>query len=172
MSALDRYQQFFRKLGPGGLDFCRELGRHMDLLSTQTGSKPLQFIDAPPAGSIGKAVPPLTQFYVTGAHGTFRVVITAPQNVVARSGLIAKLAAVNGKQNWQAAPIVYNLQSALDLNFNNSAASGVTDYGLAPQTSYTIQQPSTTLYWRVRASYDGINFNQWQVFPNAVASGT
>ena len=47
----------------------------------------------------------------------------------------------------------------------------MTTYGPTPETSLSITNPNVTLFWRLRSSYDGVNWNVWQVFISAAVCG-
>lgn len=181
MSTIDRHLDEFKKLSPGAYQAMKEVSRILDHHYALHGRSGLFFEDDvnPDRSSnfhrISTQVPPPANFTVTPLDGKYMIAIANPENIQPVSVQIAQARAV-GSVNALSRPIVHNLQSALDINFN--AASGITDYGISPVTAYTIQDPNVTKFWRLRSSYDGKNWNQWQIFsdptvcgPEAVYSG-
>src|SRR5256885_12871742 len=53
---------------------------------------------------------------------------------------------------------LFRSQSATGVLFD--AASKVITYGPTPETSLSITNPNVTLFWRLRSSYDGANWNR------------
>jgi len=51
------------------------------------------------------------------------------------------------------------------------ANGNVTTYGPTPETSLSITNPNATLFWRLRSSYDEVNWNDWQIYSSASACG-
>lgn len=174
MSTIDRHLDEFKKVSPGAYQAMREVSRVLDQHGSILGRSKFVFEDEvnPDRSSslrqISAVAPPPASFTVAPLDGKFIIAIANPQNVLPQSVAILQAragASVNGLH----APILHNLQSATDLNFN--AASGVTDYGFTSATAYTFQDPNVTKFWRLRSSYDGQNWNQWQIFSNPSTCG-
>jgi hypothetical protein len=123
-------------------------GIHLALQSlyAQTGTTPLAKVDATAAAFT--APPAASRLSVSGANGSFTISITAAQS----------------SNN---APIYQEISSATVANF----ASGVTVYPISTNTSYVFPNPGTTLYWRLRSSYNQQNWSSYTVQPGAVSSG-
>jgi hypothetical protein len=132
-------------------------GIHLALQSlyAQTGTAPLQKIDATPAAFTSPPAP--SQLAVSGANGSFTVSITTPQNA---SGPTAPRNAIN-------APIYQEISSSPAANF----VSGVTTHPVSTNTSYVFPNPGATLYWRLRSSYNQQNWTNYIAQPGAVSSG-
>ncbi|MGC2400640.1 MAG: hypothetical protein WA510_12680 [Acidobacteriaceae bacterium] len=122
-------------------------GIHLALQSlyAQTGTAPLSRIDKQVNAFTGAPAP--SQFMVTGANGRFSISITPTQNA--------------GNT-----PVYQELSSSAAANFS----SGVTVYPVSTSTSYVIQSPGSTLYWRLRSSYNQQNWSSYYVQPGAVSS--
>jgi len=58
--------------------------------------------------------------------------------------------------------MVHQLQSATTTLFD--AASGVVTYGPFSELTQTFQLPNQSLFWRIRSSFDGTNWNAWQIY--------
>jgi hypothetical protein len=123
-------------------------GIHLALQSlyAQTGTAPLSKVDQ--HAKAFTAAPAPSQFNVSGANGSFGVSITSSQNA--------------GNT-----PIYQELSSSPVANFS----SGVTIYPVSTSTSYVFQNPGSTLYWRLRSSYNQQNWSSYYVQPGAVSSG-
>jgi hypothetical protein len=124
-------------------------------LYAQTGTTPLQKIDATPAAFTPPPAP--SQLAVSGANGSFTASITTPQNA---SGAITPRNATN-------APIYQEISSSPVANF----VSGVITYPVSTNTSYVFPSPGATLYWRLRSSYNQQNWTSYIAQPGAVSSG-
>jgi hypothetical protein len=174
MSDLDKYAGEFAKVSPGMHTAWKHLGRILDQHGAIIGRSKLEFQDdvLPDRQTglhrVSAIVPPQASFTVTPLDGKFMVAIANPQNVQPQSVQILQNRAI-ASINARNAPIVHNLQSATDVNFN--AASNIVDYGISPVTAYTVQDPNITRFFRLRSSYDGINWNQWQIYSSALTCG-
>lgn len=144
-----------------------ELCKRMEAVGTKIGGIP-GFTDTPSSVTTNVAPPATVGIDVSGIDGKFLITLTNPQTVNPQSPTIASLRWVNGV-NPGRFPIVHNLQSATDLNFNN--ASNLVDYGISGQLGYEIQDPNVTRFFRVRSSYDGQNWNNWTVYSSAATCG-
>lgn len=168
MSVLDRYILDFRNVNPSLHAPMQALSKELDSIRAVIGNGSSGFIDDPSAIQSTVAAPAPATLNVTGVDGKFIISITNPQSLVPQSVAIMQ-AQVAAGLNVNNTLILHNLQSASDLNFNNS--SGITDYGISPQLGYTIQNPNSTFFWRIRSSYDGKNWNAWQVFSSPLQCG-
>jgi hypothetical protein len=132
-------------------------GIHLALQSlyAQTGTAPLQKIDATPGAFTSPPAP--SQLAVSGANGSFTISITTPQNA---SGAAAPRNATN-------APIYQEISSSPTANF----VSGVTTYPVSTNTSYVFPNPGVILYWRLRSSYNQQNWTSYIAQAGAVSSG-
>lgn len=125
--------------------------------------------DPAPASSPSKvAIPQPAQFNVVGIDGKFVIFVTNPQSILPLSVSILQ-AQINAGSNSTLTPILHNLQSATTLNFDES--SDFKDYGVSPQLVWTDQDPNITRFFRLRSSYDGENWNEWQFFASAEQCG-
>ena len=175
MSAgLQKYKDAFRT-GDKDTQFTAwvAMSQAMDRLYAQVGGQAFKFIDTVlPDASTGQSVascaPSPAQFYVVGVDGKFIISIANPQNILPLSPAIAQARASAGI-NATSAPILHNLQSCSTVNFD--AAGGLTDYGISPQLVQTYQNPNVTLFWRLRSSYDGKTWNQWQIGSSTATCG-
>lgn len=170
MSTLARFATAFRDGDKAKMHTAwKELDKQLDLLTTQTGYSALTAVTSSSEQVGTKPMPPLGAFRAAGSKGVFTVQIANPQQVQALSPAIGKLQRAAGS-NVSAVPILHNLQSATSTSFD--ASSGLKDYGVSTQSQYSIPIPSTTLFFRVRHSYDGVNWTSWQLYPSSVASGS
>jgi len=126
------------------------------------------FQDDPTTAVQAKAPPPPASFTVNGVDGKFEIQITLPQDVQ-QSTVTLYQASFGSDMNRLRAPILHQIQSATSVLFD--AASKVTTYGPTPETSLSITNPNVTLFWRLRSSYDGVNWNAWQVFISPAVCG-
>src|SRR5437016_2941813 len=126
------------------------------------------FQDDPNNVPQAKAAPPPAGFTVIGVDGKFEIQIALPQDVQAPTVTLYR-ASFGADMNRLRAPIVHQIQSATSVLFD--AASKVTTYGPTPETSLSITNPNVTLFWRLRSSYDGVNWNAWVVFISAAVCG-
>lgn len=117
--------------------------------------------------SQNKAVPPACQFVVQGVDGKFVVDITPPANQPPAS--INLRATRPSLTTTPVSVIYYELRSATDNTFD--AAGGVTVYGPSSQVHWEIQDPNQTKFWQLRASYDGVNWNDWNSYTSLVVCG-
>lgn len=170
MSTLKQYATDFKKLGTRPYQAILAIDTQLDFLLSQVGNKSLAFIDTPstPSATTKPAVPGPCVFSVIGTNGSFIISITNPQNVLPQSTGIAS-AQVNLGTNAGQVTILHELQSCSTLNFDH--AGGVQDYGVGAQLGYEFQNANVTLFWRIRDSYDGVNWNSWQVYSSPVTCG-
>ena len=147
------------------------LGRMYDRLRVTIPNFDQGFIDEPLNQGTATAqitVPAPCQFNVAGVDGKYLITITLPQDQNPTTVALL-LATTQNNPNALNVPIVHQLQSATDVNFN--AASNVTAYGPSAQLSWEIQDPNQTKFWRLQSSFDGQNFNPWQIFQCAAVCG-
>jgi hypothetical protein len=126
------------------------------------------FQDDPTQSPEVKAPPPPSGLTVKGVDGKFEVQITLPQDTQPQTVTLYQ-ASFGFDLNRRRAPIVHQIQSATGVLFD--AASNVTTYGPTPETSLEVTNPNVTLFWRLRSSYDGVNWNDWQIFSSALFCG-
>jgi hypothetical protein len=148
------------------LGYQAVVGALSDLYS-KMGRLPLALVDGVGSQTPGP-IPPPAQFAVQGIDGKFLVAIVNPQNVLALTPAIARARALAGV-NSGFTPILHNLQSALDVNFDNN--SSLVDYGISPQLAYEVQDPLVTRFFRLRSSFDGKNWNPWQIYSSPITCG-
>jgi hypothetical protein len=147
-----------------------EMSRAIDTLANRAGVEKLQLVDVTvpqPATGLRQQpaeAPPQCQFAVSGQDGKFTIEIANPQDQQPLSTGIAQ-GLVWLPSNAARNSVIHNLQSCETVDFD--AANGLTDYGDSSQLTYHFQNPNVTLFWRVRSSYDGTNWNQWQIYGNA-----
>jgi len=168
MTQLAKYRGVFQSIDPRLVQYHDEHETLLKRIIQQIGGIPEQFVDDPSKVEQGAAPPPAASFNVTGIDGKFVTNINNPQTVQAQSVLQAKLRFHAG-MNLRRTAILHNLQSATDLNFNQN--SGLKDYGTSPQLMWTDQDPNVTRFFRLRSSFDGVTWNAWQVFSNALVCG-
>lgn len=168
MSTLKRYSSALRNIHPDLGKAWDELDRLHDTLSARTGGSQPTFVDSPTTTPVAPTQPQAARFSVTASGGVFAVQITNPQHVQPSSVALARAQAIK-KPNAPLSAIYHNLQSATDVNFDS--ASSLTDYGISTQVAWNIPNANATLYWRLRSSFDGKNFNPFQVFVAAGNSG-
>ena len=126
------------------------------------------FIDDPLTVPEAKPAPPPAAFTVTGVDGKFEIQITLPQDTQPQTVTLYQ-ARFGLDFNRTRALIVHQLQSATNMLFD--ASGKVTTYGPTPETSLSITQPNVTLFWRLRSSYDQVNWNDWQIYSSAAVCG-
>ena len=169
MGAIKQYATDFKALGTRPYQAILAIDTQLDFLLSQVGTKSLQFTDTPaPLPSTGKTPPQPCVFSVVGTNGSFVIQITNPQNVLPQSTGIASAQVTQGT-NAGTVTILHELQSCSTLAFN--AAGGLRDYGVGAQLAYEFQNANVTLFWRIRDSYDGVNWNTWQVYSSPVTCG-
>lgn len=83
------------------------------------------------------ATPSAATLAVTGANGAYNISITPAQTTIA-------------------AALYFEVSYSAASNFGNA-----TTLPLTPSTSFTFNAPGTTLYWRVRATYDKVHFGPY-----------
>jgi hypothetical protein len=127
-----------------------------------------EFADDPSAQLTVLAPPPPIKFSVIGTDGQFQVTITLPQDVTPPSVTLLKNKII-AASNQLGVSMVHQLQSAANVNFD--AAAGVQTYGPFSELTQTFQLPNQTLFWRIRSSFDGSNWNSWQIYSSATTCG-
>ena len=141
----------------------RNILLHRNLLDTD-----LQFADDPSAQLTVLAPPPAVKLSVVGTDGQFQVTITLPQDVNPLSVSLLSTK-VTADSNPLGVSMVHQLQSATSVLFD--ASSGVQTYGPFSELTQTFQLPNQTLFWRIRSSFDGSNWNAWQIYSSATTCG-
>lgn len=149
--------------------WMRAVNRNVLLYRNMLPASPLSGItDGPSAQLSVLAPPPPAQFSVVGVDGQFQITITLPQNIAPASVTLLKSGIV-GDSNQLGVGMVHELQSATNTNFD--AAAGVQTYGPFTELTQTFQIPNQTLFWRIRSSFDGSNWNDWQIYSSATTCG-
>ena len=138
-----------------------ELDRHIDNVNAKLGSTGTRLQDNPTLALPQVQVPPLAGFSVNVVNGEQVVTLVNPQDT---NPLSPQILIQRGSQNAVRAAIFHQVQHALNVNFDNN--SGVVDIAInTPALRFNIKDPAPTVFfWRVRSSFDQINFNGWQVF--------
>lgn len=90
--------------------------------------------------------PPQVQIGVTGANGAYTISITPPSQTIS-------------------ATLYYEVSYSTASNFGNA-----TVLPLTPSTGFTYNAPGTSLFWRVRASYDKSHFGAYSPAGTTVIS--
>lgn len=160
---------------PGAQEqYYRAINRRLLLLGQRLGLDG-DFDDDPTLTVTQKSPPPPASLAVTGLDGSFEITITLPQDAPAPSVTMYKNFVLRDLNKLRA-QIFHQLQSASTVLFD--AASNVITYGPFTETYKKFQIPNATLFWRLRSSYDGTNWNDWVVYsspatcgPVAVSSG-
>lgn len=129
--------------------------RALQQLYQQTGSAPLQKVDATANKFSAPPAPP--QLSVTGANGAFAITITLPQQAGGSST----------PQNASNSQIYQEVSSSTVGNF----ASNVVAQPITTATSLMIANPGATLFWRVRSSYDQTMWSAYVTQPGSVSAG-
>lgn len=145
----------------------KDVADGLDIVYAKLGINP-SFQDTQGSQAPNNPPPSPAQFTVTGANARFHIVITNPQNLQPKSAaVLLQNAGVN--LNSTGAAIYHQLQSAVDTNFN--ANSNVSTYGPTTDVVLDIGDPNTTKFWRLRSSFDQVNWNAWQIFQSAAVCG-
>jgi len=126
------------------------------------------FLDDPSDIPASKPAPPAAGFQVNGVDGKFEIQITLPQDAQPQTVTLYR-ASFGLDMNRGRADMVHQIQSATNTLFDTSG--NVTTYGPTPETSLSITNPNVTLFWRLRSSYDQVNWNDWQIYSSASACG-
>jgi hypothetical protein len=84
------------------------------------------------------SVPPQASLSVTGANGAYTIAVTNPTQTVP-------------------ATLYHEVSYSTSSNFGNP-----TTLPLTPSTGFTFNAPGTTLFWRIRSSYDQSHFNAYR----------
>ena len=144
----------------------RAVNRNLLLHRNIIGAFPLSGIND--ATLTVKAPPPPVSFNVIGTDGQFQITITLPQDVQPASVTLFQQS-ILADTNQLGTPMVHQLQSATSVLFDE--ASGVVNYGPFTELTQTLQLPNQTLFWRIRSSFDGNTWNDWQIFSSATFCG-
>ena len=157
MSELNRHRAKFAKLGLQV--FADDLNQAIDDIRTKIGTGKPTFVDS--VKPLAPSQPTPATFGVTGQAGVgFQVSIVNPQDINPASPALARAKITKGS-NAPLTPLLHNVQSATDTNF--TSASGLADHGITNQTTISIPASGATRYWRIRSSFDGQNWNAWQL---------
>jgi hypothetical protein len=149
--------------------WMRAVNRNVLLYRNIIPAMPLSGIaDDPSAQLTVLAPPPPVQFTVVGVDGQFQISITLPENINPPTVTLF-MNKILGNSNQLGTSMVHQLQSATTVNFD--AAGSVQTYGPFSELTQTFQLPNQTLFWRIRSSFDGSNWNSWQIFSSAVTCG-
>lgn len=168
-SGLGRYaNSFSRGDQKGQYQAWNELVRQVEAIQVVVGTSDVQHVDSPASNPLAVPPPPSAAFNVIGLDGKYIVFVNNPQTIQPMSVALA-LAQLRAGFNAQNSSIVHNLQSATDLNFNQS--SSLKDYGTSSQLLWTDQDPNVTRFFRLRSSLDGKTWNPWQFFSSAAQCG-
>ena len=141
----------------------RNLLLHRNILDAN-----FQFTDDPSARLTVLAPPPPVSFNVVGVDGQFQITITLPQDVEPASVTLLQQS-ILANNNQLGTSMVHQLQSATSELFDE--ASGVVNYGPFSELTQTFQLPNQTLFWRIRSSFDGSNWNTWQIYSSPTFCG-
>jgi len=147
--------------------WMRSVNRNL-LLHRNVLDADLRFADDPSARLTVQAPPPPVEFNVVGVDGQFQITITLPQDVQPASVTLFQQS-ILANNNQLGTPIIHQLQSATTVLFD--AAGGVVTYGPFSELTQTYQLPNQTLFWRIRSSFDGSNWNTWQIYSSATFCG-
>lgn len=175
MGNIKRWAQAVRSGQPDAMyRALLEIDQKFDYHDARVGGQQLQKTDTPQQSLQRQNPPAPAGFDVQGSSGKFTIQITNPQ---LRSLPSAQLLKNQKGTNPANAPIYHQVQCGGNMGFTQSDPD-FKDYGVTPQTSFEFQNQNKSLYWRVRSSFDGKQWNNWQVFspsggsgPAAVASG-
>lgn len=168
-SSLGRYASAF-KSGDTHSQFqaWNALTTEIESIQAKLGTSDLQFIDSSASNPLTVPAPVAAAFSVIGVDGKFIVFVNNPQTIQPASVALAR-ALVRAGYNAHTSLIQHHLQSATTLNFDQS--SDLKDYGTSPQLMWTDQDPNVTRFFRLRSSYDGKTWNEWQFFSSAAQCG-
>src|SRR5262249_1695336 len=142
--------------------WMRAVNRNLLLHRNMLDAFPLSGIaDDPSVPVTVRTPPPPVDFIVIGTDGQFQVTITLPQDAQPLSVTLLQQSVLSDTNPLQT-PMVHQLQSATSVLFDSAA--GVTTYGPFSELTQTFQLPNQTLFWRIRSSFDGSNWNEWQLY--------
>lgn len=148
--------------------WMRAVNRNVLRYRNTLDTRPINFfVDDPLTVPTQQPTPPPVSFTVVGVDGQFQITITLPQDAVPPS--VSVLTRTTALANPLGTAIVHQLQSASNTNFD--AAAGVQTYGPFTELTQTFQVPNQTLFWRIRSSFDGVNWNAWQIYSSATTCG-
>jgi len=152
----------------GGMrQWMRAVNRNLLLHRNIIGAFPLSGIAGDTTLTV-KTPPPPVDFNVIGTDGQFQITITLPQDVQPPSVTLFRQSFLEDT-NQLGTLMVHQLQSATTVLFDE--ASGVATYGPFGELTQTFQLPNQTLFWRIRSSFDGSNWNDWQIYSSPVFCG-
>jgi hypothetical protein len=120
---------------------------YMEAMAAQLGVEPAPAAQVAARASVPPPLP-ASGFQVVGVDGHFQIAIT------------------DNAANLQ--PVWHEIASATSMNFD--AASGLLVYGPDARTQWTIPDPASSKYWRLRSKLLGSAFNSPQYF-HAISSG-
>jgi hypothetical protein len=147
-------------------NICRHLGNMEDSLAAAIPGAFGGFVDSPISGAPTQApVPQSCTFSVRVINGLADIEIVLPQFAKAPTPQAQALMVVSNP-NALLAGIVHNIQSCGDNTF--TLAGGVKDYQPTAQTH--ILKIDGNLFWRIRSSFDGKNFNKFSAAVQAATS--
>ncbi len=140
-------RQHFLQLRSKDPETYRGISELMDYVEAISRSLNLDPRPAPQTAPDSSPVPLPASFQVTGADGHYQITVA------------------NHPANSQ--PVLHEIASSSNLNFDLSG--GVAVLGPDPRTSWTVANPASTRYWRLRSCFLGSGFNapQWFTLPNA-----
>jgi len=147
--------------------YYRAINRRLLLMGYQLGLDG-DFDDDPFSPGTQKGPPAQVGLAVVPVDGSFQITLTLPQDVPAPSVTVYQNYILR-ERNKLRGVMMHQLQSATSVLFD--AASNALTYGPFTETYKEIQMPNVTLFWRVRSSYDGTNWNDWLVYSSPATCG-
>ncbi|HEY6253221.1 MAG TPA: hypothetical protein VI685_24970 [Candidatus Angelobacter sp.] len=152
----------------GGMrQWMRAVNRNLLLHRNMIGAFPLSGIGGDATLTVKKPPPPV-EFNVIGTDGQFQITITLPQDVQPPSVTLFQQSFLENN-NQLGTLMVHQLQSATTVLFDE--AGGVVTYGPFSELTQTFQLPNQTLFWRIRSSFDGNDWNEWQIYSSPAFCG-
>lgn len=168
-SLRDRYAESFRSGDKDGMyRALLDIDERFEVLRNKVGSR--EFVDDPlnPV-TVTTPPPPPADFSAVGLDGKFLVIVNNPQNINPQNVTLMQLRVQQSGANSSNAAIIHQLQSATDTLFNQN--SNLKDYGTSSQLSWVDQDPNVTRFFRLRSSFDGQTWNNWQIFSSDQTCG-
>lgn len=170
MSDIARHVRSFGTLDGSGMESAmRIINDQLDRINSRLGGIGNDFIDDPAQAIPASDPPAQAWFNVIGLDGQFHVYITLPQNINPTSVAVMGLQNTQSDMNSAGDAIYHQIQSCLSIDFD--LAHGLVDYGVTSQVTLTVQDPNATRFWRIRSSYDQVNWNDWQIFSSSILCG-
>lgn len=126
--------------------FYNAVAAQLQALSVGTGVQLLEPTSGGKAQTPNTPKPGVASLEVTGANGAYNIAITPPAQTIK-------------------AALYYEVSYSTTSNFSNA-----TSLPLTPSTSFTYAAPGATLFWRVRASYDQVNFGSYTTASGGTAA--